>query len=545
MRHTRGVVAALTVTLVTLAVPACDRGGGGRTGQVGAAADTTYDPICVTPGVKTLCPEIPHDVYGHFQNGYSGLNPRDQRHFDAFSWQSFVALNWPVDSAGNRLPAFGTSGVGVVWETYKDAVEVFQPSSPSPCAVPPGGKFLGQMAKNGDVVDPDGDYDEAVGGPLADRNVNFVLYEKKIHPEEVAFLDSTRLNTVAGQHAADLKGEPVQFTEGSYTDTVTMTGGPMGALEIKASWRILQPQSGDDTTRFYHRPAVVYVAARNSVTGRPMCLNVTVGLVGMHIIHKVSNHGTDWIWSSFEHIDNAPDCADSVKHADCGLGMRRFSFYNKSCATCVRNDSLHLAGTGDTTFLWDSVPPYAKRYAVQGRYGNQITRTQAIYAETDSVNREWMPRVKNTVWQNYVLIGSQWMSGDGGSDNVPAPAILRNTTLESFIPDSSSCLGCHQYAYTLPDTVHVTPDSTVIKSVFADFSFLLQMAKRRAASNLPVFSSERRAVAATPGGPPFRRVTAHIYPIPRATPATAAPPVAAPPAAPPTPAAPPASGAKP
>jgi hypothetical protein len=481
MKHVR----SMALLLLATSLPACteDRPGVGETAT--AVADTTYNPICDTGG-DSLCAAIPHMVKVNLKPGYSGVNPRDQRHFDVFSWQSFVALNWPADNGGKPLASFaGNPSAPRVWETYEDASTVYGGVS-SPCALPAGTRLLGQMAKNGDVVDPGGDYDEAVGGPLVDRNLNYVLYEKKVNPEEVAYLRANRLNTAAGQYAADSAGQRLQFPAG---DTAGANGGPVGAIEIKASWRILQPEKGDDTTRYFTRRGVVYVAARNSSTGRPLCLDATVGLVGMHIAHKTNQFFGAWIWSTFEHVDNAPTCTDSVAGARCGASQPRWSFYNGACTTCVRNDSLHLAGTGDTTFFWAPKPPYAIRYAIGGQFGNQITRTQPIYPETDSVNAEWMPRVKGTVWTHYRLIGSQWMSGDGGSDLVPAPRILRNTTLESYLPQTSSCLGCHQFAYTLGLPAASGPMAG--DSVFADFSFLLQMARRGSDdSGLPRFSAQ-------------------------------------------------------
>ena len=500
-----GFIAAL------LAASACTGDEGEEPAKSAAATsgDTfptdTANPPCALPGVNRLCSFIPHDVIVHLLPGYAGLVPRDQKKFDVFSWQSFVALNWPAGPDGAPLQSFaGDPGAPRVWETWDDAIAVFDPSGArSPCTAGPGQKFLGQMAKNGQVVDPGGDFDEAVGGPLADRNVNFVLYEKKMSPEEVEYVRAHRLNTPAGQFAADSADTALVFRPGFYANLDSASGGQVGSIEVKAAWRILQPERGDDTTRYYTRRGVVYVPARNSATGRAMCLNAQVGLVGMHIVHKTKTFFGDWIWTTFEHEDNAPTCTGTEAGGQCGAG-RTWSFYNPACAGCTPNDSLRLAGTGDTTFLWDSVPPYARRYAIQGRYGNQITRTQAVYPFTDSINQVWVQRVGNTVWRHYRLIGTQWMSGDGGADLVPVPEVLRNTVLESYIPQNSSCLGCHQYARTLP-----LPDTSA-RTVSADFSFLLGMARHDTASMLPLFSLQRGVPVEQAGRDP----TTRILPVP-------------------------------
>ena len=538
----RGVVAGFTL-LLTAVLPACQEdGGGGRTGTV-AVADS-LDPICADSTIHQLCPVIPHEVVVQVPDGYTGFQPAVQAKFDMFSWQSFVALNWPANPDGTPLPTFdGNPTAPRVWETYLDAAEVYSSGGRTPCTVPPGGKFLGQMAKNGDVVDPDGDYDEAVGGPLADVNVNYVLYEKKINPDEAAYLRANRLNTVAGQMAADSADTALVFTAGR-------NGGPVGSIEVKAAWRILTSADADSAT-YYRRAGVVYVPARNSATGKEMCLNVTVGLVGLHILHKTDQFRGDWIWTTFEHEGNAPLCTGSAAGAACGSERPRWSLYNAACTSCVPNDTLKLR-PGDSTFLWNPTPPYAGLYAIQGKYGNQITRTQPLEGETDTVNATWTARVQNTVFKHYRLIGSQWMSGE--LNPTPVPTLLRNTALESYLPTNSSCLGCHQYAATLPDSALLDSVTKKPRTVFADFSFLLTMANRRTGEQM-LPPRVLRSVGPRPANQPFRHVTTEIVGNPgnrrpAAAPAaggTAAPPAspaaAAPPAAQPAPppAAPPAA----
>jgi len=513
MRRAHGVVAALGLLVATV-LPACDRGGGGGAGGTDTTAVVvdSLDPICADSTIHHLCPVIPHEVVVQVLAGYTGLDTKVQPKFDMFSWQSFVALNWPANPDGTPLPTFdGNPGAPRVWETYLDATQVYTTTQGNlPCNVGPGGKFLGQMAKNGDVVDPGGDYDEAVGGPLADVNVNYVVYEKKINPDEVGYLRAHRLNTIPGQMAADSADTALVFIAGR-------DRGPVGSIELKAAWRVMMP--GDDTTTFYHRSGVIYVPARNSATGRDMCLNVTVGLIGLHIIHKTSQFG-DWIWSTFEHEANAPTCTDSAGGGSCGGDRPRWSLYNAACTSCVPNDTMKLRA-GDTTFLWQPSPPYAGLYAQQGKYGVQVTRTQPIPDYTERVNTTWTGRVQNTVWRHYRLIGSQWMSGE--LSHVPVPTLLRNTALETYLPTNSSCLGCHQYAHTLSNAQG--------DSVFSDFSFLLTMANRtRGFEMLPPRIVQ--SAGARPGNQPFRHPTTEIIPNLRRRPNAPAAPGAAPGAAP-------------
>src|SRR4051812_35961966 len=94
-----------------------------------------------------------------------------QTDFDVFSWQTFVALNWPAKADGtpNQDVQIGQDGALVrsVWETWKESIEVFKNdgSAPDPwnssrdvppeCASlrsPDGNKVLSNIGKKPDVL---------------------------------------------------------------------------------------------------------------------------------------------------------------------------------------------------------------------------------------------------------------------------------------------------------------------------------------------------------------------------------------------------------
>ena len=159
-----------------LLAAACGRSGEAAPAGATAAADTSSwcDVRGAAPG--RLCPVVPHEVVIKLPFGYvSKLEPGFQPVFDDFSWRSFIALNWPATAPTHpiqrQLEAVPRGPR--VWEQYEDASSVFGTGGAGSCGS--GGKVL-QMAKNGHVVNPGGDFDEAVGGPLIDRNLNFVVY---------------------------------------------------------------------------------------------------------------------------------------------------------------------------------------------------------------------------------------------------------------------------------------------------------------------------------------------------------------------------------
>ena len=78
-----------------------------------------------------------------------------------------------------------------------------------------------------------------------------------------------------------------------------------GAQLTKFAWRIITGPADQD--RYYTRPARIALAADDTLDGVARCLDVTVGLVGIHLVQRVaSGNGDRWIWSSFEHVDNVP-----------------------------------------------------------------------------------------------------------------------------------------------------------------------------------------------------------------------------------------------
>src|SRR5262245_18703188 len=82
---------------------------------------------CAQAPNDQLCSFLPHDVIVTLDNGYSALGAVQQRPFDNFSWQSFIALNWPANPDGtpSQGPIGSQPDAQRVWEFYADPLEVF------------------------------------------------------------------------------------------------------------------------------------------------------------------------------------------------------------------------------------------------------------------------------------------------------------------------------------------------------------------------------------------------------------------------------------
>jgi len=455
---------------------------------------TINNSFCASKTTDGTCPILPIDISEVFPNvGYeSDLDSIHQPPIDVFSWQTFIALNWPADASGKPT---GSSIADLpnaprVWEFYQDPAEVFgHPVAPLVfqlgIAKRSGQKFLYLDSKspralnNGVKVDMnklDG-FQEADGHPLIDRNLNFTLYEIKMNPIEAKYVVDKKLTTLEGIYNYGLKnGNAISLPQ---SDSATNN---VGSMEIKASWRILLPSAGDDTTRYYCRKATIFIDSAHTRNKKNLIItNVTVGLVGMHIIRKTTKLNIDEIWSTFEHIDNTPDDPQQAQQ-----GSTVWSYYNPLCLNCLPNKAPDTLKGDGGQYIWETTMPYAIKYAKKAPsqtsgqlYGTQAVRTYPIYKYTNMLNRLWQDKLKaqGSVWANYRLVGSQWEKND--IPNGPkAPSLLGNTTLETFIQNNSSCISCHSGANVVFNSDTISTNMSFLFGTYAQGGLLSKKAKK-------------------------------------------------------------------
>ena len=454
MKITR-LIARAGIPVLALALTSCHSTSENDNGSVSDTTKVSKPSVACGPDSPVFSSYVPHEVDIFLNNGYQGLTPETQPCFDVFSWQSFVALNWPSNADGTPMTgsSFTTAPQAMrVWEHYTDPAVIFQTNEEllpfsGPLKQSSGLKGFRMFAKlSHEIVNVPASIQQATGEPLIDKNMNFALYEICLNKDEVDYILKDSLYTLEGQEK-----KTISFPAGSKE-------GQVGAMEIKATWKILA--GSDDTSKFYHRRAVIYVPASQSASGKALYLTETVGLVAMHIIHKTTKFPF-WVWSTFEHIDNAPE------QAQVGQAGNQYLFYNPACTSCTENTPVTEPKGG---YIWQTTQPYAKAYAVDGKYGTQAVRSNPVYAPTEAVNQVWQKALRNmgSVFANYRLIGSQWstVADTPPFDTIPAPDTLANTTLETYIQNSSCTMTCHKFA-----------KDAAGKN--ADFSFILGQAKSK------------------------------------------------------------------
>jgi hypothetical protein len=387
------------------------------------------------------------------------LSPTDSRpYFDVFSWQSFIALNWPASAKPGvpnqpNTPAVFTSapnGTSVVWMTYKTSDDLFATGSSAPLpwsAGPTYGTSTSGVPTTGTTYAPPifarltkastpaqlSDTQEAFSFPLVDQNSAYVRYDVRYNQAFYQFVANNQLYLLTNLVKLEMKG-PVSMP-------ASVAPSTSGAMMIKAAWRVMGPN--DMTGRYY----VINAVVSDPVTGATSTQKM--GLVGLHIAQKLKDF-PEWIWSTFEQVDNV----------QCGVGS--------TAATPISFNN--GTATPATPTGWANRP--ASQAPVSNPSPVQVTRLNAIPTtpaanNTQQLNASYQQALKGTVWQFYELVVTQWPSdptsfkiiSDGGTypagSGQPFPLNgCTNTTMETYFQSAkdaagaggNSCMQCHYSA---------------------------------------------------------------------------------------------------
>jgi hypothetical protein len=334
--------------------------------------------------------------------------------------------------------------------------------------------FLTQNAEFGLAL-----YDLATTpNPVVDQNGNYVLLEVRLNQSEFDYFKRTGYYN-ADRQMQDTAGTAKRFVR------LPMVGKPslpdwarQGAVEVKASWKILDPKK-DIASRYY--TSRVYYLKPNGQPAGP----VTIGLVGLHIMRNTPRSASTWFWTTFEHVDNVKITERPVPKRPNGSPLRpsfnpgpagkepsypygfdmngRFDYSLLSSAA----DHYNPVTTPRMLSKGDTIPRSPADAPVN------CSRVSPIREEVQAVNREYREKLKGTVWQHYEMIDvlypdpkgiSQVLNTDDTSWNpklfLNTPALV-NTTMESYLAykfsnwSLDSCMSCHYLAKPMqsPETI--------------------------------------------------------------------------------------------
>lgn len=370
-----------------------------------------------------------------------------QDQFDQYSWQLFIALNWPAQDGQRGTPNCskqpGDPGY-TVWQTYKTVSEIFLPgaANPGPWNSPLTARSLGIIniaaLKNSSLVNS---IDQSVGGWLIDQAGNPTYYD--IAANQASY------NYIVGNN----------FYNANVVSKASTINFPNGVIEVKSSWRILTAR--DNASHYLTQFA--RVARFNSQGQRIGVGEAYLGLVGLHIITKVNGY-PQWIWSTFEQVENVPPKAKvNGQWVDQPVAGTAYSYFNTAAPAAALNQSPCNWQTQGTQLV--CVPKPGTTFQTP----NPLDRVTPIADVTGWVNNNYRtnPGLQRSVLKYYQLITTQRPLMPNNPSNPlgqPTPALSANVTMESYIQPNSSCMNCHSMA-------------TPVKSPFkSDFSYLFKFA---------------------------------------------------------------------
>jgi hypothetical protein len=402
------------------------------------------------PVVAVAMPNVPADVC--VPVGFPG-NPI--QFFDDFSWKSFVALVWPALNGQRGKPDpskhVGDTTGPLVFETFKADWELFQAnpsdwntfSPDNPCGSGVSSEFghltLASFSKFGNFGEA-GNKRNLVHA-LPGQNGTWVRYAMAFNQIEYERIFNDKLYILSNLQ----KASPLTF--------------PNNSIDIKSSWM--------DMTNVPH-PERYFTRTVTAMNTDGTCSSTLVGLVGLHIVQKTASR-PQWIWSTFEHVDNVPPAANNVPTPP------TFAFNNGNGGPLPGSDPNGGFPPNDWT----------KPQIYNVVRGEPIDSTGSGVAgtSTQATNANYQ-KALGGVWQNYELVMTQWpVAPPGVPPEGPVPATqagtpdhtfpgttatssFSNTTMETWEQKSiaTGCMACHNIANLASGTNPIT-----------DFVWSLQM----------------------------------------------------------------------
>jgi hypothetical protein len=420
-----------------------------------------------------------------------------QRGFDFYSWLTFIALNSPAD--GRTRIDKSLPNTKTMWEdrkNFKQLLDVMLPDGAAskwtdPKKAPPGceSEFKPDIDMGIEMIEVV--YNQPFKtGALIDQQGNYALFDILMNKDMFDYIQEHKLYSKAGQQSAENAKLKVDFPTGVNPPKGQIEGGRAGGIIIKVSWKILDSEA--EKRRFHTVDAVISMLHHDSNT-KPACVRKTLGLVGFHVMHKTETR-LQWIWTSFEHVDNVPEQSEIRK-------QKSWNFYK----VCNARACPPVNETPPRP--WEPKPSLGLKF--DGTFRSQIVRTTPLTEDTKKINRKFQEILRGTVWENYMLLSTQWPSdfrcagkkaSDPGPDPntdfekepdmncAPAPTFLANSTLETYsqgkVPlASSSCMACHgnatSYQLSPRQADQFESDGKSNAKFFnqTDFTFMLEKAR--------------------------------------------------------------------
>jgi hypothetical protein len=423
--------------------------------------------------------------------------------FYDFAWQQFLALTrlegqapvlatWPGDQA-----LFPASGDAEPWRTG---------------TYPMRGRQLRKTARMAGVhaVEADQVMEAAALTPLVDQRGRWLHFSVLVNQDEYEYIRCCEL-----------------YRGGCYNDRLAGIELPETSLEIKLAWRVIEtcdlpdsprPCTPEDASRFLTAPGEVQPYSAQ-VLDTPV--KATLGLVGMHIVQKTPQN-PGFLWATFEHRDNAPDCPaagsaspsetdwlfyDAACKDPANTGRCQNNWYCPPCPVQVTpevRDAYNAKHAGwkipDSGVITCTPLPHTFNQPIEvsptekvrinlfdpatckaAQIPTQACRETPVTAEVDALNEQVRKVLgqlggRASMLAHYELAGVLWFAGD--TLEPASGTALANTTMETYLQDpqlmAQGCVTCHD---SNPTPVPAQPPMD-FNSGLADRSMVFQQIRQ-------------------------------------------------------------------
>jgi hypothetical protein len=257
----------------------------------------------------------------------------------------------------------------------------------------------------------------------------------------------------------------VRFSRDQCTlDPHTVTMFPAGTTEIKISWRVIEEAD---------KANYVWMMADLDKNGKVEASEL-LGMVGFHFVKSTPLH-PEFIWATFEHKQNAPDCQAFP------TDNQGWSFASATCASqlpasvdpimCAFNKSATPEPTATPVLSGGPATEICRVYHDGSQLGDN--QYDVNVAAIDALNEQltgptgFITALPDSnplaVLQNYELVGSLWVSDiamPSTLENQRGSIQLANTTMETTeqqgfsklpytgpnnLTPAANCFACHNY----------------------------------------------------------------------------------------------------
>jgi hypothetical protein len=306
---------------------------------------------------------------------------------------------------------------------------------------------------------------QANGGVLESRTGSLVYYSIMVNDVYAYFL--------TGQKTLEFLATQFPTTQRELNEVVSLAAkhhvrfydANALAVELKMSWVDASklPDPGNYITTSASVPSYDESNPNKWVPIGTQTLKLA--LVGMHIVASLPGH-PDLVWSTFEHLDNAPNASYAYASKSglktVGINTRGFWVF------CCKNpdgpfNQAHMLQSGSdivSSHPFTISPSDTIRWKPWGTASNVpaglISTTQSN-ADVIALNADIIEKLPSgDPRSKYILIGATWTedgngpTGDYPKGNAVGTDDLMNTTLETYTQGSStrqgtsfSCFACH------------------------------------------------------------------------------------------------------